>query len=61
MCLVFVEFEVKNDHNFCVHHSADIAQLILPHMYIYILYAFLCKYFVSMLILCNMFVKVELI
>ena len=46
MCLVFEEFEVKNDHNFCVHHSAEIVQLMLSHIY-----AFLCLYFDSMLIL----------
>ena len=32
MCLVFVEFEVKNYHNFCVRHTAEIAQLILSHI-----------------------------
>ena len=55
MCLVFVEFEVAlHDHNFRVRHSADIAQLILSHIY-----AFLCLHFDRMLIICNIFVELE--
>ena len=47
--------KLKHDHNCCVRHSADIPELILSHMY----YSFLCKYFDSMLILCNTFVELE--
>ena len=49
----FVEFEVKHDQKFCVRHSADNAVNTVPDM------PFLCKYFDSMLILCNIFVELE--
>ena len=41
-------------HNFCVRHSADIAQLTLSHICLSI-----CVYFGSMLILCHIFVELQ--